>query len=665
MAFKPMGRSWRAVGSFSVLLLSIVAIGTAGTGLARNRFSAAAPVRPKRLILVSWDGAGDWVIDRMLAEGKLPNVARLVATGVRSEGVRPAWPSKTACGHAAIWTGAYSDVNGISGNWVPIAPRAEHTLLEDQSGFHSTALEAEPLWVAAARGGKKVVVLSSTHTFPSDNDRAAMRDARIPEDRLRTFSGFESRIASPRVFTAADLRPAQGAAWKIPAASAPAAREVEFKVGDTVFFALVYDDPVDPATGVDSVLIRQESRDPKIAVAEATVKPREAAKDFGAFSPRFRVTKGDLFGFTYFRLFALSPDGSSMTLYQRSVNGLQGHASRADIETYTDAYGGFHDEAFYDVYGKKQFGAPLWEGGDGTAERRLLETIRLDVEFRIRSIRYAMKAWNPDVVFHYTSTTDGAGHTWIGALDPAGRNYDPKLAEKLWPFYEEVFQLEDLWLGHLIEAAGQEGVVCLVSDHGMAATDTLFYPNTVLQQAGLLVADGRKIRLEQTEVCVPPFSDFFLTVNGVDRKGGIVKPADREAALRRAEDALLAARDPRDGRRIVRAVFRPGETLGLGIDGDSCGDLYFELMPGYYPMSRLSPNVVEPDDPPIGSGNHGFFPFRRSMQAIFILGGGGVSAGRSIGPIRQIDIAPTLARLIGVPAPGNAYGHAIWDVAPE
>lgn len=657
-----VGRRWYRAAAPSLLLALVVLsflVPSAG-GYASTGAAPSGP--PKRVILVSWDGAPDWVIDKLLAERKLPNVARLAATGVRAEASRPAWPSKTACGHAAMWTGAYGDVSGISGNWVPRMPKSEHSLLEDRSGFHSTSLQAEPLWISAARGGKKVVVLSATHTFPADRDRKALADAGVPEDRLRTFSGFESKIAPARVLTSKDLRPAAVAEWKLPAASAIGSREVVLDVAESRFFALIFDDPSDPASGLDTVLVRQGSRDGGVAIAESTIKPREASDGVDGYSDRFRVSKGSLFGFTYFRLFDLAPDGSRMTLYQRGVSGLQGVASAAEIEAYESAYGGFHDEAFFTLYENRELGPRLWEGGDGTAERRILETVRLDVEFRIRSVQYAVRTWSPDLVFTYTPTTDSAGHLWVGALDPSARHHDPKLAAKLWPIYEEVFRIEDRWLGQIIEAAGPDGVVCLVSDHGMAATDTFFYPNAVLERAGLLVRSGSRINLARTRACVPPWSDFFVTVNGIDRLDGIVRASEREAVLRRAEEALLSARDPRTGQRIVRAVFRPSETVGLGIDGEACGDLYFDVAPGYYPMSRVTSRVVEADPSPIGSGSHGFFPFRSSMQAICIIGGAGLAAGRTIGPIRQIDIAPTLALLLGVPAPRDARGHAIADV---
>ena len=48
-----------------------------------------------RLVIVSWDGAPDFVLDQLLADGKLPNVARLIGNGVRADYCTPTFPSST------------------------------------------------------------------------------------------------------------------------------------------------------------------------------------------------------------------------------------------------------------------------------------------------------------------------------------------------------------------------------------------------------------------------------------------------------------------------------------------------------------------------------------------------------------------------------------------
>ena len=150
-------------------------------------------------------------------------------------------------------------------------------------------------------------------------------------------------------------------------------------------------------------------------------------------------------------------------------------------------------------------------------------------------------------------------------------------------------------------------------------------------------------------------------MNGTDWKEGIVPPGEREAVIQAATEALLGATDPRTGRRIVRRVFRPEETLGIGIGGPAGGDLYLDLAPGYAPSRQPLPQVMEEIASPIGSGTHGFFPLRPKMQAIFYLGGAGVAPGRQVGGLRQIDVAPTLAQLLGIPAPKDSRGHVLGE----
>jgi predicted AlkP superfamily phosphohydrolase/phosphomutase len=262
--------------------------------------------------------------------------------------------------------------------------------------------------------------------------------------------------------------------------------------------------------------------------------------------------------------------------------------------------------------------------------------------------------------------SDGAGHTWMGVLDPQSPRYDRSVADKLWPFYTQVFQLQDEWLGAVLDAAGSQAVVCLVSDHGMAGVGKGFNPNTVLEKAGLLVRTAdNKIDLARTKACFPPWSDYALVVNGTDWKGGIVASSsggEREGVLQQAREALLAAVDPETGQHVVTGVFRPDDIAHLGIGGPSGGDLYLELAPGYSPSSQTGESIVSKDDSPIGSGVHGFLPLRKTMQAICFMGGAGVARGRQVPGIRQIDVAPTLSRLLGIPAPRDAQGHVVGEI---
>lgn len=613
----------------------------------------------RKVVLVSWDAAADWVVDRLLAEGRLPAVARMAREGVRAEHMLAAFPSKTAVGHAAIFTGCWGDCNGVTGNAVPLLPRSQHRVDETSSGFFASALRAEPLYVSAAKAGRRVVALSATQLHPVETHMATLRAAGVPADRFVAFSGFEHTLAAPRILGAEVLRtPAAG--WTRLPPHRSRTRELTFDVAGTPFFALLLDDPADPVVGLDTVLVRQGSRRHP-CVAQDLVKPAPARADTAHWSRAFRVEADGLVGLVRFRLFSLDPGGARIELYQRSVNGLEGTPERAETQRYLEASGGFHDDAF-GGYQRGMLGPPMWEGGDGEAERRLIEIVRLDFEVLKRGTRYALARWQPDLLLHYTPLTDSAGHVWVGVLDPTSPRHDPALAARLWPFYAEVFALADDWLGDILDRAPAGTAVVLVSDHGMEGSTHHFHPNAVLEKAGLLARTrAGELDVARTLVVSPPTADFHLVVNGPDWRLGSPEADDRASVLARATQALLSTLDPRTGLPVVRAVLAAQDLPGMGIGGPTGGDIYLDVAPGYYPSSQLDDRPVVEIPSPIGMGTHGHFPHRRTMHAVFYLWGAGVEAGKAIGPVQQVDVFPTVARLLAVPVPPTVVGHVLGD----
>jgi hypothetical protein len=112
---------------------------------------------------------------------------------------------------------------------------------------------------------------------------------------------------------------------------------------------------------------------------------------------------------------------------------------------------------------------------------------------------------------------------------------------------------------------------------------------------------------------------------------------------------------------VVTKVFRPDEISGLGIGGPAGGDLYFDTAPGYMPTSRYVADIFRPARRGAGNGEHGFYPHRTKMKAVFFMAGPGVRRNLTVPGVRQIDIAPTLARLLGIPAPRDARGHVVGE----
>ncbi|MCC7435055.1 MAG: alkaline phosphatase family protein [Methanoregulaceae archaeon] len=619
--------------------------------LAASLINLPAYAGPK-LVLISWDGAPAFVIERLVREGKLPNVAKLAQSGVHAKSVIPAFPSKTAVGHAAIFTGAWGDVNGITNNSVPRTPVSDFTILETRSGFDSRSLTAEPAYITLAKAGWKVAALSATQAYPAEPHVENLKRAGAA-DRYVQYSGFESELSAAQMIDvkAFDQTPTT---WRsnVPLMTGKSLA-FTFKVADNVFFGMAYDSPDDPKTGLDTVALRT-SKDS--AQGQIILKPHEAREDSTMWSKPVRIRSGERQANTAFRLFELAADGSSMALYTRKASALPGANTPEQLAEYLDNYPGFHDDAFT-PYQRGLFGKPYYEGGSGQAEERLLEVVQSDCDYLTAGIKFALNRYQPDALFHYTPMSDSAGHTWMGFLDPDVPGTDPKVREFLWRCYERVFQKQDAWLGKILDMVPADTVVTLVSDHGMEGVTHYANVNAILAQAGLLTFDeGGRLDLTKTQVCAPPWADFGLVVNTTDRKGGIVPVEKKAEVLRKATAALLAARDDQ-GNPIVTTVLDAKQRAGLGIGGAAGADAFMDFALGLYPSTRRSAKFTDAMSGP--DGVHGFVPYRTKMHTIWYARGAGLASGVQLPMLRQVDIMPTLAAALGFPVPPQAIGVAV------
>jgi predicted AlkP superfamily phosphohydrolase/phosphomutase len=352
----------------------------------------------------------------------------------------------------------------------------------------------------------------------------------------------------------------------------------------------------------------------------------------------------------YFRLFALEPDGSVVTLYRTAPHIVRSSKARLE-QPALDASGGFVGNGGSSAYDHGRLGKPLWDGGDGIAERRYLETVALSVRQTSRLNDFAIDATGWELLLTYLPFPDEVVHLWYGYLDASLPSHDPALAARLRPFLDDVLRLADGEIGHLVRRGGKETIVAVGGDHGVMGVDRELRPNVLLRQAGLLAvdADGR-VDLARTRAYYSPGQ--YVLINRTGRAGGIVAPAEEDAVRRSVGQALRAVSG--GTQPIVLDVLdprTPGRIPSFG--GPHGGDLYLSVAPGYNVSARLDGEAVEKIRP---RGEHLLDPERPSMHVAFAVAGAGVAAGADLGQIRQIDIAPTLCLLLGIEPPAQATG---------
>jgi predicted AlkP superfamily phosphohydrolase/phosphomutase len=214
-----------------------------------------------------------------------------------------------------------------------------------------------------------------------------------------------------------------------------------------------------------------------------------------------------------------------------------------------------------------------------------------------------------------------------------------------------------------MERRPENTVLALISDHGVEGTNKVLYLNKVLQQAGLLALDPQgRVDLAKTKVIYPAIDNGYLLINATERKNGIVPVEERAELVGRVHDLLLAIRD--DGRQVVTGIDDPqSDGASPGIGGESGGDLYLDLLPGYRLDAKLNATEVIGSQEP--HGVHGFNPIRASMRTIMVLNGRGIKAGERLRDARLVDFAPTLAKLLSIPAPIDAIGSVLQDALDD
>jgi predicted AlkP superfamily phosphohydrolase/phosphomutase len=589
------------------LLLFLLA---ASAALSATDATGQAPAR--RVVFISFDAAADWIVDRLIAKGKAPAFAALAREGAQADAMISVIPSLTAVAHASLWTGAFPRAHGATDNYMPRTPPAGHTLLERQSGYLSTVLRAEPIWDTAARQGKRVLVPQASSGFPFTNRYPAL---------TRMFDIYANELLASSVVT-----------------GSLGGTGLAFSIAETT-----------------ASLTRKDGEALMLTVGSTSVSLSPGS---GALSPPMPVRVNGVEGLVRICLLeydqatgrVLAVRGDVVRLMASDEPSRDGLLAEAGVTLGEVASG---------QYQSGRYGPTLADGGDGSAERHLVTTTLANQQYFDGTLRYAARQpW--DLLVLYVPTLDIAGHALAGMLDPDTPGHDPILAEKIWPYYEEMFARgADAYVAAIRRLAPDAALV-IGADHGVEGNRRMWYPNAVLREAGLLVETANGAAdLSRTRAIFLHGHGGGVYVNSTRYKSGIVPESQRAEVKRLARNALLAARDPETDTPLVRAVVDTdldGEALGIG--GEVAADLYPDPTPGYMAGAFTGQRIVGPPRA-MGWGAHGPFPTRRRLHGIFYAAGPGVRAGARPGIVRQVDAAPTVARLLGIDPPLNSVGRAL------
>jgi len=168
-----------------------------------------------------------------------------------------------------------------------------------------------------------------------------------------------------------------------------------------------------------------------------------------------------------------------------------------------------------------------------------------------------------------------------------------------------------------------------------------------------------------------------IYVNLAQREsGGTVSPGAYKALVAQIADAVRNAVDPNPRFNTSlrdRQIFTVVETRPLTCDagvglctsntiGQDFGDVFALMAPGYNFDGIQNPGVARLGDAPFNAattalsmpnfyGAHGHDPALPEMSATFIASGPQIRNNATIRRMRNVDVAPTIMRILGVRAP--------------
>lgn len=680
----------------------------------------------KRVMMIGLDGMDPFVVKKLVADGRMPNMKKLIETGVTTAGLDMigAQPSVTPPNWCSLATGSWPRTHGVTCFF-------NHTLGKPLDVFSvnwdAKTVKSELIWETFSKAGKRSIMLNYCEAWPPriENDQyGVFVDGTGVIPFLRNSIDFQKIIS----WEEGDFAIKE---W---------VHAVDTSAGDCVVYADAFEEMSnsDGAEAGGSAMWGDGDYQTRVEyTADMTPEERRKAYEVQGFDPsqadRILTPLKTPDSWT-----AKLPEGAKVASFP--IN--QGLLRRFLVVSASD---GVHYDTV-SIYANKKSDKPM---GIATLNNRwsdfIIDTynvsgqkVRASYKFRILELaedgskgeiyfshvinydavnymypkemgrklldevgpmlpmaKYAcrqerddevtLESWSqvfdwhekaadwlfneyPDWELFYTHMhgIDEYNHWYINYAIPGSHPEWERIRELMYRHYER----NDQYLGFLMKHLDENTAMIITSDHaavphsvgdhnpGLGALGSI--TANVMCELGFTVLNkdenGNVLRDKDGEVSIDwsktraiaqRSSHIYLNVKGRDPQG-IVEPKDYDATVQEVISALYNYREPVNGKRIVSFAMNRNEMEIVGMGGDNCGDIWYQLVPTFCDEHAFSPS---------STNNEGW-----SLGNFLLMNGGGLKKGETINRVvRIVDVVPTICYLAEAPMPSNVEGGVIWQ----
>ena len=329
---------------------------------------------------------------------------------------------------------------------------------------------------------------------------------------------------------------------------------------------------------------------------------------------------------------------------------------------------------FYRTLGWAEATWPLNE--DRIDEKTFMDDLFKAFEDRAQVILSRIDARKWDLLVGVSESTDRVQHMMWRFIDKTHPMYNEADAAKYGNSIERVYRRVDQFVGEVLERIEPGTQVMVLSDHGFHSFRQAVNVNTWLVNNGYLAIRGQRsasknlddlflgggqfwenVDWSRTKAYAMGLGQVFINLKGREGQGA-VDPSEYKAVVDDLSAKLLTMTDPRSGAPIVRNVYKRDEIYSGEFVKDA-PDLQVGMHDGY----RVSWQTTLGGSPPgeivypnmrKWSGDHCGFDYQ-TIPGLLI-----TNRKLAVQDPRIVDIAPTVLKYFGIAVPTQMDGKPLF-----
>jgi predicted AlkP superfamily phosphohydrolase/phosphomutase len=270
------------------------------------------------------------------------------------------------------------------------------------------------------------------------------------------------------------------------------------------------------------------------------------------------------------------------------------------------------------------------------------------------------------VFFFYFSSLDLNSHMMWRLMDAKHPEYEASAAAQYGSAIADFYQQMDQVLGEVLPKVDESTTLLVLSDHGFAPYYRSFNLNTWLLNNGFirLKADAPQDSSEplagvdwsRTRAYGLGLNGLYINLRGRDRNGIVTPGSEADAVVRELKEKLLAVKDPKSGLPVITRVDIAKEVY-QGPYAQSGPDILVGYNRGYRAgwktiLGAFPPDVLEDNSNP-WSGDHCMD--YTLVPGVLLSNRKGMAQSPAL-----TDIAPTILAEFGIPSSKNMMGHSVF-----